>query len=428
MTYATVAAMLGVTLIVAADQNPDAGPIRAGTASVTGRVTEGESRRPLDQVIVRLVSADRSGVLTTLTDGDGRYLFENIAGGDYEVAAQREGFVTAHYGESDAASPTAHAVRVASGETRKLIDLRMIRGGAISGRVINRQGGALKDVPVVAQAIVGPADFRIAGENGVRHTNGDGAYTINDLPPGNYLISVTWQSREMFAAGAATDWRPVYYPGTDRRQEALSVPVVAAETTRNINVTVVVPERFRLSGHILRGSAEGPIEANVVSNGNFIRAITLDAEGRFDVPQLKPGVYTLWARCCGNAPSEAAVLTLDLDSDVTDVNVPLLSTGRLTGRVVTADGAPLPPGQLYIAAMLAAGGQEVDPLPRDRVEVAGDGSFELTGVVGERLLRVTGLRPTWQVDRILHGRIPVEVLTIQPGSELHDVTVVLINR
>ena len=44
-----------------------------------------------------------------------------------------------------------------------------------------------------------------------------------------------------------------------------------------------------------------------------------------------------------------------------------------------------------IAAQLAAGGQEIDQLPRDRAELAFDGSFDLPGVLGERKLAVTGL-------------------------------------
>ena len=196
MTNATIAAILGVALMVAGDQTPGAGPIRAGTASITGRVTDREARRPLDQVVVRLVSADRSGVLTTLTDGDGRYLFEGIDAGEYQVAAQREGFVTARYGESDVASQTAHLIRVANGETRKLMDLGMTRGGAISGRVINGHGGPLKDATVVPHLLTGPTGFRVGDAGNIKRTNADGEYVINDLAPGNYQLSVMWQSQD----------------------------------------------------------------------------------------------------------------------------------------------------------------------------------------------------------------------------------------
>ena len=55
-------------------------------------------------------------------------------------------------------------------------------------------------------------------------------------------------------------------------------------------------------------------------------------------------------------------------------------------------------------------------------------SFELSGLLGERILRVTGLDPTWQIERITHGRTPVRTLTIPPGEALHDITVVLSQR
>jgi hypothetical protein len=403
--------------------------IPAGTASIAGRVTERESRRPLEGAIVQLTSPDGRQTLTALTGRDGQYVFEDIGAGKYSVVASLDGFASQRYGRSHPASARDEVIAVDAGEARRLLDLTLLRAGAIGGRVIDGQGRPLKDALVDAMFVDEPGSNRVESFGRKHRSNERGEYLVGNLPPGSYRILVQWTDPEMGKAKAGP-YRPtvVLYPNVTRLTDATTVSLASGETVRGIDVVIDRPQRHLLNGHFVRGAASCPIEAHLLSKGQSIRSITVDPEGAFEIGYVDPGVYTIWARCRAEGTTEVALITLDIDSDVTDLMLPLLTAGRVTGRIVTADGGALPGGPLYLNALLAAGGQEIDPQPRDRVEVATDGSFDLSGVLGERSLAVTGLDPTWGIDRIRHGRSPVQSLTIQPSAELHDITVVLGRR
>jgi hypothetical protein len=313
---------------------------------------------------------------------------------------------------------------VEAGEARRLFDVSLQRGGSISGRVTDSQGQPLNDAIVDAWLLAEPGSYRLQT---IPRTNARGEYVVEPLPPGTYHIAVQWTDPDILKAKAPPNRSIVFYPNVSTLADSAAVRLAAGETVRNIDVVVHRPQRYQLAGQFVR-SASCSIEAHLLSKGSSIRTITVGAEGAFEINAMDPGVYTIWARCHGDGATEVAVMTLQVESDVAELIVPLRAAGRLTGRVVTADGGPLPEGPLYLAARLAAGGQEIDPLPRDRVEIAFDGSFDLPGVLGERKLAVTGLDPTWIIDHIRVGRSPVTSVSIQSGTDLHDVTVVLGRR
>ena len=425
LSVIVVAAFLASAVSAA---QPQGSRVPTGTASITGRVIDRESRQPVDQVLVSLIGAMGRQSLSTLTDADGVFRFEGIGPGDYGVVTLAPGFAPARYGQSDLGAGPDEIVHVDAGDARKLFDLALVRAGAITGRVTDASGAPLKDVGVSAIHVVAPRVYRLPGETTSGRSNAQGEYTVRNLTPGTYQVMAHRVDLEAMKAGANPAPPPVFYPGVTRAEDALAVRVASGETVGRIDIVYRSTDRVRLSGHLLRGSVNGPITANLLSRGTSIQTLRVDAEGRFDVRYLSPGLYTIWATCHADGSTEAATLTMQIDSDTTDLSLPLQATGRISGRVSTVDGAPLPSGSLQIAAILSAGGEPIDPLPRDRADIAGDGSFELSGLLGERVLRVTGLDPTWQIERVTHGRTPVRTLTIPPGEALHDITVVLSQR
>ena len=81
-------------LAIAAAQPPagaqprDARAAAAATATISGRVTEQGSGRPLPRIVVTVVSAAGSKRIEEVTDADGRYRFTGL-----EAGAGRDGTV-----------------------------------------------------------------------------------------------------------------------------------------------------------------------------------------------------------------------------------------------------------------------------------------------------------------------------------------------
>ena len=108
--------------------------------------------------------------------------------------------------------------------------------------------------------------IRMTGD-GIGRTDARGEYTLRNLAPATYRIHVSWVDPDLprAAAGGLQSW--MFYPGTENASEALDVRVAAGEAVRNIDVRLLPSTRVRLSGHLVRSSTCGRIDAALLSKG-----------------------------------------------------------------------------------------------------------------------------------------------------------------
>ncbi|MEI7057587.1 carboxypeptidase-like regulatory domain-containing protein [Nocardioides sp. CCNWLW239] len=140
-------------------------------AGVSGTVTGGGNG--LGGVQVRLVPAGGGEPITTVTDGDGNYLLDGVPPGDYTAE------IDAPEGYSGA---TSRPVTVAAADVTG-VDFDLTRPGTIVGRVTDASTG--EPVAGVTVTVDGP-DGPVTAT-----TDGAGGYVVEDLPAGDYTITVT---------------------------------------------------------------------------------------------------------------------------------------------------------------------------------------------------------------------------------------------
>src|SRR5947208_3790883 len=106
-----------------------------GTAGLAGRVVTADTGRPVKRARV-IVSAGGRQSRATTTDEQGRFRITDLLAGSYTITASRTGFVEAVYGQRRPLQPGT-PVTLADGQEIAAIDLRLVRGGVITGRVID---------------------------------------------------------------------------------------------------------------------------------------------------------------------------------------------------------------------------------------------------------------------------------------------------
>jgi len=168
-------------------------------------------------------------------------------------------------------------------------------------------------------------------------------------------------------------------------------------------------------------------------SGAVTRPLTMGANMSTAV---QPGQWVIYARGVpppgdrsGSPLVGMARVSLNAGDD-TSVTVPMVKGAHISGRV-TADGAPLPPGaQIRILASL------LDPALTDAPGflpmsfVRPDGTFDLTGIVGRRELRVPTAPRGYVVSAVLYeGRNLLDSpIDFNGGEVLLGVQVVLTSR
>src|SRR3989442_8053887 len=139
-------------------------------APVRGRVVADDSGDPLRNAIVTL-EAD-ANVGPVLTDAEGRFTIEGAPRGLHTVSVSKTGYAAAD-------------LRLPDG-----VEIRLLRGSAISGRVLDDFGEPSMLRTVVAERLVhveGRVDFT---QQATVETDDTGAYRLVGLPPGEFVLAV----------------------------------------------------------------------------------------------------------------------------------------------------------------------------------------------------------------------------------------------
>jgi thermitase len=136
---------------------------------ITGQVTDAKDGSAISGAQVS------DGITTALTDAAGSYTIDNVSPGSYQVVASKEGYQTSSLTVSVLSGTTAVANFSLS---------QIIIPGSITGSVTDAKDGS----PIVGAAVT----------DGTRTatTDASGKYTIADVPPGSYEVTVSKEGYE----------------------------------------------------------------------------------------------------------------------------------------------------------------------------------------------------------------------------------------
>jgi hypothetical protein len=310
----------------------------------------------------------------------------------------------------------------------------------------------------------------------VAQTNDLGQYRIYGLPPGDYYVSATLRSGglemmdlELMTVGAAwsgaspsasvpkSGYASTYYPGTPNVVEAQRITLAAGQESSSADFALVAVRLAKVTGIVI-GSDGKPLEGAAISavpaNREFGGLLGQSSarsgkDGSFTLNSVPPGDYSLQARSVqvitstqgdnvmvfraatigGGGESESGSTPLSVAGE--DISGILLTTSRggtATGTVVFDGPRPASTSSIRITSMAvdsdgpALGGGGASPKE--------DGSFELKGLSGPRLVRVANAPPGWTLKSVkLNGTDITDVGTeFKAGETTSGVEVELTNK
>src|SRR5262249_39462800 len=125
------------------------------------------------------------------TDAEGRFDIGGVAPGSYEIASHAYVFVLANQPSN---ARNTERIVIGAGETIKDVSIELVRGGVVTGRVIDEDGRPVVGSYVSLQSPPGDrvisARFGSESVSGMGETDDRGVYRLFGVPPGRYLVSV----------------------------------------------------------------------------------------------------------------------------------------------------------------------------------------------------------------------------------------------
>jgi Carboxypeptidase regulatory-like domain len=298
------------------------------TASIRGIVVQSGTLQPVAKAVVQLAKDNTSEPLVFSTGADGRFEFQNVAAGSYDLTAARNGYLNTAFGQRGP-SGSGGKLTVEAGSNVDNIRLMMTATGTISGRVFDNTGEPLANVPVQALKYSYEDGQRTLTQVKIDQTNDLGEFRLFWLPPGQYTISAQPQDGRagmvlmmhdvtigakrisLDSNGVITDpstsgaqkpgeaYVPVYYPGTADPQSASRVEVRPGADVRGIDFILARVTTRKVRGTVINVATGQPADvANVqlVPRSGIGNTFTgfLD-HGKFEVSGVLPGAYFLVA-------------------------------------------------------------------------------------------------------------------------------------
>jgi Carboxypeptidase regulatory-like domain len=421
--------------------------------AVTGRVTDGEGR-PAAGLALALIPNDfeerRRAAARATTDSDGRYRMANVPAGRYRLQLLAPALTSPQTrgGPFD----DGRLINVAAGETVEGADLRVERGGVITGRVTTGDGK-----PVIGERVrVTHADKRGVEAEAANpfewETDDRGVYRIYGLPAGRYHVSLG-EDREsgMVVIGATgARYARTYHPATSDPSQARVVELAAGAEATGVDVTLLEgPKSYTASGRIVDADTGRPVAdvefayGTLRPGGSGLGAFGSDGSktnqnGEFTIRNLLPGRYAAFAYTHGrqsDSYSEPAPFDI-VDSNVTGLVIRMRRGATVAGTAViegTTDRAILSRLQkLTVFAHVTTPRQQEEltvPSYSD-IPIGADGTFRLTGLRPGRLTVGLGGWPPprgFTLLRVERGgvEVPREGVEIGPGDQLSGLRLVI---
>lgn len=442
-----------LTVSPAINAQPNAKP--KPTGSIGGRVLVSGKAAPDVQVVAIVNSSpNQRPAARATTDPEGRYRLGGLPAGTYQVLPIAPTMVAAgnnfdyriYYG-------AGKSVMLNESESVEDIDLSLIRGGVITGRITDAEGR-----PVVEQNVrlsfVDQNGQQSATESGyavnylMYRTDDRGIYRLYGLSPGFYKVSVGSDSMNPPAgAPQGNFYVRTFYPDTTDMAKAKVIELTEGSEAKNIDIKLGQRgETFSVTGRVVDSVTGQPVVGirptysfQTAQNGSYsVGGPPTDTRGEFRLVGLAPGHYQLFASSrtegTGSGYYSEPIAIEIVDSDIAGVELKGIQGLTISGVIMpdaqTNSNIISKFSRFRIMASVRA---EAQPqlYGNGMSRIAADGTFQISGLSpGKVGLYIAPFQPTvggmmsLPISRIEQNGVDVtRTLELQPGQSLSDVRV-----
>jgi protocatechuate 3,4-dioxygenase beta subunit len=390
-------------MVVYSQAQPRTGGATTGTGSISGRVTAGGN--PLPGVSVGLQPSAgggfgpsiRQSTLRAQTDADGRYKFTDLAAGNYQIST----FSPLYAQAEDPTFMPARQITLNDGESLVDIDLQLIRGGVVTGKITDSDGR-----PLIEQYI----QFdRLDAQNntmpyrppasGLLQTDDRGIYRAYGVKPGRYRVSAGEGNGAMFRSYGRRTYPRTFHPDAADAQRATIIEVREGSELTGIDIKLgLPPNSYAIVGRAVDADTGEPV-ANLNINCTSIapdgrmsmpagRNVS-GANGEFRIDNIGGGRYNLvagsdYATPTSNSGYSDPLMVEVQGGDVTGIELRIKRGSSMTGMVVL-EGAADPSVQARLEQqrimvfVMNEGGAPSIPSAQ-QLKIGPNGSFRVDGV------------------------------------------------
>lgn len=392
--------------------------LRAGTSMIKGTVLDAETKEPLSGCTVRAGADGRVSVVTT--GPDGRYEFARITEGSYSFGAECPTHLRTCVRSGDTSGAFCSTIALVRDQQQE-VNFEVLRGAIVRGRVIDSTGAGVSNatvrlggqffgdsvisMPVIGKALSNPEPVV---------TRPDGTFELTKIAGGPWLLAV-----DLPQEPGAPRSHVIFYPGVLARESAAAVEVKAASINEGVIITIPPVLERTLTVRVPPADATmTSVKVELLRAVPFMtRTLDVDVEGAAMVKGLIDGRYYVVVTARSDQQRWVDYQVVEFLETSVEVALQPQPAGRIRGRVIGDRGLP-PLAGATIGAAWVDGDVTLNPVAPDEAPIAPDGSFEIDGLFGRRVLLLGRFDGGWRIHSVLLGRTDVTEtgVDVTPGA------------
>jgi hypothetical protein len=402
---------------------------RVGQSTLVGRVIYQDNEEPLKGARVRIFKASEESPLIAFANNRGEFRIEKLAAGKYYVTVEGPGIaapsgmgmrlpvpMTAIPRREDFPEiiPKHDAEVTVDGTNAATLEVRVKRGGTVTGKVFRPNGSPAENVMVNLVSRDHSGGGPIMSQF-TAHTDKDGVFRFVNVPAADYLVSAAVDNNRAnldIRARMRGEGRIVtYHPAATSVNDAATIRVTSGQEISAVNINLVSRNAYQVAGTVLRQRDGSPIAGatvllrnkNAEASGPLMpglaqRTTHSDAQGNWSFAAVTEGDYVVTALAPINRPrqpdtgvpdrerafreSRQRFLVKQQDILVSGVDLQGLALsisgpGSIRGTVETDDGSALPSDLVIFLELVTENNRPGPPLP---VRLGAGGSFKFSDI------------------------------------------------
>lgn len=438
-------ALLSVAIPLRAQTPAKSIAAKAPHGSVSGRITIKDKPVPGISVGLRKTitsGGDLGSFSRATTDQDGVYRITNVAPGTYDIIPAAPAYVV-----GDANFQRGKNVIVGEDENVEDINFSLVRGGVITGKIVDAESRPLIQHQVYLYRVEAtaqqPQRSLVMATN--IQTDDRGVYRFFGLNAGRYKVAAG-RPEDNYAGYQVTRlvYPQVFHPDVREQEKAVIIEVREGSEANDVDIKLGRPvQMFTASGRIITGEDGQPapnirfgLQRNVGQRFEMAAPFAMtNNQGNFTVDGLAPGKYGIFLHPDPSRTLRAEAMTFEVvDGDVTGITIRLTKGLSLSGVVIFEHNdkrawARLLELKLRGFTTSPSGGQMFGEAGAAST-ISPDGSFLLNGLAPGQinlwLATATGNNPPkgYTISRIENNGIVVpNGIEVKDGEQLSGVRV-----
>ena len=332
-----------------------------------------KNEKDMAKLLAKNMAQTRKGTgLSAVSTIDGSFEMPKVPAGTYYVAAELKGYLSPLSALSTGERMTGgeDAVKKIQAQAEKIVvqnapvrvDVRLERGGSISGVIRYDDGNPAPDVKAIRMVMEEDGKWKVDTFNPLMPattTDDRGHYRISGLPKGKYAVRAdlpTNQSTSGLGSGSF-DMHPntgdalvVYSGGVLREKDIKPIEVGAGEDIDGVDLVFPVDNLHLVSGTVTARADNHPLNTGWVSLNDaetkaVVRHTQIEEDGSFKFNYVPEGQYQLRTSRAGDTDQNAAGDTFQMINPTflkkyQDATIPINVKGDQTGLVVQLADQP----------------------------------------------------------------------------------------